>query len=101
MEHIVQFAIGIDDKAIIDRVTARAEDIILEEIKNDAKTAIFERNHYSSSFTGNPTRFFEEKIELFMKENKDEIIEITAKRLAERLSRTKAAKAVLEGMKND
>lgn len=97
MEHIVQFAIGIDDKAIIDRVTARAEDIILNEIKNDAKMAIFERNHYGSLFTEKPTYFFEDKIDIFLQENKDKIIEMTAKRLAERLSRTKAAKAILEG----
>ena len=101
MEHIVQFAIGIDDKAIIDRVTARAEDIILNEIKNNAKIAIFERNRYGSSFTKKPTYFFEDKIDIFLQENKDEIIEMTAKRLAERLSRTTAAKTVLARKIND
>lgn len=101
MEHIVQFAIGLDDKAIVDRIKARAESIILDEIRNEAKNAICEPSPYGSSCKGIPTSYFDKKIELFMKENKDEIIEMAAKRLAERLSRTKAAKAVLEGMKND
>lgn len=41
MEHIIQFGIGIDDEAIIKRVEAKAEDTIMQEIRHDAKAAIF------------------------------------------------------------
>ena len=97
MEHILQFAIGIDDEAIIKRVEAKAEDTIMQEIKRDAKAAIFKSTYpNSSAFSRNPTDFFDEKIGQFLKENKDEIIKLTADRLAERLARTKAARELKE-----
>ena len=97
MEHILQFAIGIDDEAIIKRVEDKAEDTIMQEIKRDAKAAIFKSAYLNSStFTRNPTDFFDEKIGQFLKENKAEIIKMTADRLAERLARTKAAKELKE-----
>ena len=40
--------------------------------------------------------FFDEKIGQFLKENKDEIIKLTADRLAERLAKTKAARELKE-----
>ena len=97
MEHILQFAIGIDDEAIIKRVEAGAENAIMQEIKRDAKAAIFKSTYpNSSTFSRNPTDFFDEKIGQFLKENKDEIIKLTANRLAERLAKTKAAKELKE-----
>ena len=97
MEHIIQFGIGIDDEAIIRRVEARAEDEIMQEIKRDAKAAIFKPIYpNNSAFTRNPTDFFDEKIGQFLKENKDEIIKLTADRLAERLTKTKAARELKE-----
>ena len=63
MEHILQFGIGIDDEAIIRRVEARAEDEIMQEIKRDAKAAIFKPIYpNNSAFTRNPTDFFDEKM---------------------------------------
>lgn len=41
MEHIVQFAIGIDDEAIRNRVTESAEKQITESIKRDVEGTIF------------------------------------------------------------
>ena len=100
MEHIIQFGIGIDDEAIIKRVEAKAEDTIMQEIRHDAKAAIFKPMYpNNSAFTRNPTDFFDEKIDQFLKENKDEIIKMTADRLAERLARTKAARELKEGKK--
>lgn len=39
-----------------------------------------------------------ESLDIYMNECKDEIIEMAAHKLAERLARTKKAKAILEGM---
>lgn len=97
MEHIIQFGIGIDDEAIIKRVEAKAEDTIMQEIRHDAKAAIFKSMYPNNSvFTRNPTDFFDEKIDQFLKENKDEIIEVAADRLAVRLARTRAARELKE-----
>ena len=39
-----------------------------------------------------------DELDIFLENNRDEIIEIAAGKLAERLARTKKAKAILEGM---
>lgn len=39
-----------------------------------------------------------QEIDIFIKDHKDEIVEMAADKLAERLARTKKAKSILEGM---
>lgn len=91
MEHIVQFAIGLDDNAIRERIEKRAEEHILKELTQDAKAVIYKRNAYSTGFSNEPTIFFNDKLDAFFKENEDKIIKMAAERLADRLSRTKKA----------
>lgn len=86
MEHIIQFAIDLDDNAIRE----------LKELTQDAKEAIYKRNDYSNSFSNEPTLFFNDKLDAFFKENEDKIIKMAAERLADRLSRTKKAKEIKE-----
>ena len=102
MEHVIQFGIGIDDETIRKRIEAKAEDEIIKELTLDAKAAIFTRPYYGdyNTFTKTPTSFFDEKIDQFLKENKNEIIEVAADRLAARLARTKVAKELKEDKKN-
>ena len=97
MEHIVQFAIGIDDQKIVKSIEANAEKTITEDIKQKVYDNMFERRWYGGH--GDPDQGFsnwmKDRIGDFMHEHKDLIIEMTAKLLADRLIRTKAVKELL------
>ena len=100
MEHIVQFAIGIDDDAIKKRIAESAEKQIIENINHDVMRIIFKPEYYNSSKLSNqPTGYMDEKIDVFLEKHRDDIIELAAERLAERLSKTKRAKEIVESMK--
>ena len=87
MEHIVQFAIGIDDETIQKRIENNAYNDILENLIADIKKDL------PKTYGGvNWRRLVDDAIEEFIQENKDEIIETAAKELCESFRRTKAFK---------
>lgn len=94
MEHIVQFAIGIDDQAIVERVSKNAEKIIIEDLKKDVQKTIFDVDYgyYGNGRVKGPSNWFEQRLTEFLEANKTKIIEVAADKLADKLSRTKAAK---------
>ena len=94
MEHIVQFAISVEDEAIVKRIHENAEKTITNELLQDVKKAIFNVDWRGQ--TGGFNAWTERKIDSFLEGHKDEIIELAGKYLAERLARTKAAKALLD-----
>ena len=101
MEHIVQFAIGIDDEAIVKRVTENAERVITNELKQQVANRLFQRSYYSKN--ADPERdplsnFTMNLVDDFFEINRDAIIEKAAERLADRLARTKKAKEILNGI---
>jgi hypothetical protein len=100
MEHIVQFAIGIDDNAIVKRIEENAEKTITEELKKKVASRIFQ-NGYRGEFEGALTVYAETLVEKWFKDHKTEIIECAGKHLAERLVKTKAVKEMVEGLKNE
>lgn len=95
MEHIVQFGIGIDDEAIVERIHKNAEKNITSELLNDVKKIIFECN-WNGSVSNRPSDWTESRINSFLENHKDEIIELAGKYLAEKLSRTKVGKDLLQ-----
>ena len=103
MEHIVQFAVSIDDSAITRYVTKNAEKEIIKDLKQQVTNRLFESRYYRGD--SDPERdplseWAKEKIiNTFLDENKDKIISEAAKELAVKLSRTKAGKAILEELK--
>lgn len=101
MEHIVQFAIGIDDEAIKNEVMESAEKQIIENIEKDIKDAIFHKNYYGKR-TNDLQAWVKVMIEKEIMKNKEEIIQLAVKELADRLARTKMAKEklaeVLDGL---
>lgn len=102
MEHIVQFGIGIDDRAIRERIEARAEEDIMKELTLDIKRIIFQAEYYrKDEFTKNPTPFIENKIDALLDKHKDAIISMAADRLSERLAKTKKVKEMLENVINN
>lgn len=97
MEHIIQFGVTIDDEKIVKTAEAKVEKIINEVVKADiyeALTGIREYNKYE--YSKRLTILVNNTMEKFCIENKEEIINLAADRLAEKLSRTKTVKEVTE-----
>lgn len=94
MEHIVQFAIGIDDEAIRKRIEQTAEMQVVDSIKEDISERIFRKG-----------RWDETQLQAWVKdivieavlEHKDDIIKEAASRLCEYMKRTKAVKEAVAG----
>lgn len=103
MEHILQFAINIDDEAIKKTISEKAEKQIIENItisvQNKIQDAIYNSGYYhrDDKLKG----WVKDEFNKFLDANKDEIISIATEKLADRLSRTKRVReAVDEVLKN-
>lgn len=98
MEHILQFAINIDDDTIKKNIEANAEKQIVEQIAKDIKSAIL--GNY-----GSLTRTGETIVRTVMEEHKDEIIKLAADSVAESIKRSKkyreALANIVEEMNDD
>lgn len=88
MEHIVQFAINIDDKTIQNRIEEHAYTDVLNKLTKEAMDTVFahtnaysRENMWKTVLVGALQRFLEER--------KDEIIDNAANMLADRFQRTK------------
>lgn len=93
MEHIVQFAIGIDDEAITERVTAHAEEEITKNIQQMVMNKLFYSGYYKNAKpTDSLSCYSERLINEFLELHKDAIIEKTATYLADKLMRSKIVK---------
>lgn len=105
-DHIVSFAIGIDDQAIINSVQKSAEKQIINDIKQNVLGQIFV-NRYGYGRTAPTTKdrhgntvldennaelseFAKELVKETLAENKDTIVAMAAEKLAESFKRTKA-----------
>lgn len=98
MEHIVQFAIGIDDEAIVKRVTENAEREIIDDLRQKVANRIFQKSYYSKN--ADPDRdpltdFAKGIITSVIKDNKDAIIDKAAEHLAKCLAKSKRGKEIL------
>ena len=98
MEHIVQFAIGIDDEGIKERITENAEKQIIKDIEQQVRNKLFEPSFYGrNADERSPLNDYSKRlIESFLEKHKDEILEKAAVHLAEKLARSKAGKALLQ-----
>ena len=99
MEHIVQFAIGIDDTAIVQNITKYAEKQIKEDLMKKIESNIeYEIFEYKDTGWYGPKKKcgLQEWVRLMVagviRDREDEIVEMAAERLANKLSRTKAIK---------
>lgn len=88
MEHIVQFAIGIDDKAIQNRIEEHAYTDVLNKLTKNAVDSVFSRSSaYSRELMWE--NLLDDALQSFLEERKDEIIDKAAHILADRFQRTK------------
>lgn len=88
MEHIVQFAIGIDDKAIQNRIEEYAYRDVLDKLAKNAVDSVFAHTNAYSRENMCKT-LMEDALRSFLEERKDEIIDKAANMLADRFQRTK------------
>lgn len=99
MEHIVQFGIGIDDEAIKKSVSEHAEKVITEQLLNEVEKIIFAQDAWGRQVNKNrASGFTERRFDKFLEDNRDTILELTSKYLADRLVRTKRGKELLENI---
>lgn len=107
MEHIVQFAIGIDDEGIRKHITESGEKQIIDRLYGDCKTALVGRANRCWGWNDSREDRFEialkdlvfEAVDKVVTENKDAIIENATQILADRIGRAKAARALKEEVK--
>lgn len=105
--HIVNVAFDFDDDKVRKTLEESAEKKVIDNLLTDIKKAICTKSenyygYYSNAnvtdekFTDGLKAIVYDEIDKVLLDNKDKIIELTADKLAERLSKTKAAKELLK-----
>lgn len=96
MEHIVQFAISMDDDRIKKSIEANAETVIMADLRKSVVKTFFdaEFDNYRNEprYIRGLSTLMDGYVTKFIEQNKDKIIEKAAEKLAEKMSRTKAVK---------
>lgn len=99
MEHIIQFGVTIDDAAIEAGIRKNAEKIIIEEMKKDVEECFFKFDtSWGNRRVTGLSSAMEARLNDIIDEHKDQIIELAAEKLADKLSRSKAVKEVASGV---
>lgn len=103
-EHIINFAIGIEDDKIISNIEKNAEKMITDDIKTEVLKRLFESRYYLSNSVIKKDEYSKKIVvskdaiftdlangivERCLIENKDVIIERAADKLCEAMKRTK------------
>lgn len=99
MEHIFNIAINVEDEKIIKTIEQKVESEVIKMICSKVEDIIYQRSYWGTNNKDmSPLRnIVNKKVDEILKGNKDYILAEAAKILADRLLRTKAAKAILEG----
>jgi len=101
MDHIVQFAVSIDDNAITQRVTDAAEKKIIDDLKQQVANRLFQSDYYRGNADPerNPLSEYSKRlVENFLTEYKDAIITNASQILADKLARSKAGKEIFKDL---
>ena len=101
MEHIVQFAVGIDDERIQSIMEAAAAKQIADDIK---KASHGTKSYYSEKLNDEPENLkalFQEEIAKYVNANADKIIALAVNKVAENMMKTKKVKEALETVVNE
>lgn len=97
MEHIVQFAIGIDDEAIRKRVNENAYNDITGKLVEEAKKDLGLKGSYFPPRLTWKT-IVEDALHDYFDENKELIFDLAASKLADSYKRTKAYKEKMDNI---
>ena len=88
MEHILQFAVSIDEQKIVDVATNRAAAEIIKSAKE-------EMNKYTRGYNSKLEQMFIDEIKKVINEHKDKIIEDATNQLAANMAKTKVVKEAI------
>ena len=94
-------AISVEDERIVKSIEENAERQVIAKITADVEDIIYRKHYgyYREKDNKEPLReLIKERIDAILEENKPLILDEASTKLAERLSKTKAAKAILEGL---
>ncbi len=102
MQHIFNIAVEFEDEHIQNMIYAKAEKEVIKKVIQDVECAIYEHTTWSGENADKRnrrgvTQLIKDYTDQFFTDNKDAIIKETSKILADRLSRTKAAKELVKG----
>ena len=92
MEHILQFAVNIDDDHIIKMVEERSVKAGVDQIMKQVKERTEAKGYYSKAWVD---EVIDKKVSELIEQNKEAILEKASERLAEKLARTKLVKQKL------
>lgn len=91
MEHIVQFAIGIDDEAIRKRVIESAYNDVVKQLMDEAKKEVGLAGRVFDH-KANWNNLIDQALRNYLEENKEIVIDRAANKLAESYKRSKTFK---------
>ena len=92
MEHVIQFAVGIDDDRIVNLVEANASKQIIGELKQQVANRIFSANYYCKNADPSRDQLSEASVQIvsdFLEANKDTIVERASEILADKMFKSK------------
>lgn len=92
MEHVVQFAVGIDDQRIVNLVEENASKQIIGELKQQVANRIFRSSYYGQNvdpYHDKLSDTSERIVSGFLNENKDIIVQRASEILADKMFRSK------------
>ena len=102
MQHIFNIAVEFEDEHIQNMIYAKAEKEVIKKVIQDVENAIYEHSCWNKDDSSERnrrgvTQLIKDYTDKFFTDNKDAIIKETSKMLADRLSRTKAVKELVNG----
>lgn len=102
MQHIFNIAVEFEDEQIQQMIYNKAEKEVIKKVIQDVENAIYKHSCWSKNDSNERnrqgvTQLIKDYTDKFFADNKDAIIKETSKMLADRLSRTKAAKELVKG----
>lgn len=102
MQHIFNVAIEFEDEQIQKMIYNKAEKEVIKKVIQDIENAIYKHSCWNQNDSNERnrqgvTQLIKDYTDQFFTDNKDAIIKETSKILADRLSRTKAAKELVKG----
>lgn len=89
MQHIINFAIDIEDERIQQMVEKNAEKQIINTITKEIEDVIYHKSYYGGKSNEPLRNMVQNKIDDFLKENKDAILSEASRILADKLFRSK------------
>ena len=92
MEHIIQFAIGIDDDRIVKLVEDNASKQIIGDLKQEVANRIFSAYYCGQNANPSTDKLSDLSVQIvsdFLKDNKDVIVERASELLADKMLKSK------------